>query len=141
MEILGMILVGIGGITVLVGSIWFLVVTFQESLLWGLGCMFVPFVSLIFSGLALGQSRQTISDPTGWHCPVCCRLHDDASGLIRRCPFRMLYIRKLGPLLSGTAVAAIEWILSVLTRHRLRFRPAERCLRTISITGWRKLDR
>ena len=48
MEILGMILVGIGGITVLVGSIWFLVVTFQESLLWGLGCMFVPFVSLIF---------------------------------------------------------------------------------------------
>jgi hypothetical protein len=31
-----------------IGGIWFLVVAFQESVLWGLGCMFVPFVSLIF---------------------------------------------------------------------------------------------
>ena len=30
------------------GGIWFLIVTFQESVGWGLGCLFVPFVSLIF---------------------------------------------------------------------------------------------
>ncbi|MFC1497937.1 hypothetical protein ACFLS1_05625 [Verrucomicrobiota bacterium] len=48
MEILGMILLGVGVIVSLIGGIWFIVVTFRESVLWGLGSMFVPFVSLIF---------------------------------------------------------------------------------------------
>ncbi len=48
MEFVGMILMAVGGIVMLVGSIWFLVVAFQESLLWGLGSILVPFVSLIF---------------------------------------------------------------------------------------------
>jgi hypothetical protein len=48
MEILGMILMGVGFIAMIIGGIWLLVVAFQESLLWGLGCIFVPFVSLIF---------------------------------------------------------------------------------------------
>ncbi len=48
MEILGMILIGVGGIIALVGSIMFLIVAFKESILWGLGCIFVPFVSLVF---------------------------------------------------------------------------------------------
>jgi hypothetical protein len=48
MEILGLLLMVVGGVIALAGGIWFLVVAFQESILWGLGCMFVPFVSLIF---------------------------------------------------------------------------------------------
>ncbi len=43
-----MALVMIGfGISAVAG-IWFLVVAFKESVLWGLGCLLVPFVSLIF---------------------------------------------------------------------------------------------
>ena len=39
--ILGMILGAVGGI-------WLLVVAFKESVWWGLGSLFIPFVSLIF---------------------------------------------------------------------------------------------
>ncbi|MEQ8635042.1 hypothetical protein [Gimesia maris] len=48
MGILVAILMLIGGIAIAVGGIWFIIVTFQESVLWGLGCLFIPFVSLIF---------------------------------------------------------------------------------------------
>jgi hypothetical protein len=43
-----MVLVGIGGFLSLIGGIWFLAKAFGTSVLWGLGCMFVPFVGLIF---------------------------------------------------------------------------------------------
>ena len=42
-------LIAIGGIIMLIGGIWLLVVAFQESILWGLGSLFVPFVGLIFA--------------------------------------------------------------------------------------------
>ena len=48
MEVLGMILMCVGTIAVFVGGIMFLIVAFQESILWGLGCLIVPFVSLVF---------------------------------------------------------------------------------------------
>lgn len=48
MQILLLLLSVIGGIAIMVGGIWFIIVTFQESVLWGLGCLFVPFVSLAF---------------------------------------------------------------------------------------------
>jgi hypothetical protein len=48
MEILGALLALVGGIVILVGSIWLIVLAFQESVLWGLGDLFVPFVALIF---------------------------------------------------------------------------------------------
>ena len=48
MEIVGMILMGLGSIGVIVTGIWLLILAFQESILWGLGYIFVPFVSLIF---------------------------------------------------------------------------------------------
>ena len=48
MEIIGGLLVLVGGLAAIVGGIWILVLAFQESLIWGLGCFFVPFVSLIF---------------------------------------------------------------------------------------------
>lgn len=43
-----MILLAVGFIISVVAGIWFLVVAFKQSVLWGLGCLFVPFVSLIF---------------------------------------------------------------------------------------------
>lgn len=48
MAIVGLALVVIGGILSLAGAIWFLVVAFQESVLWGLGCFFCGIVQLIF---------------------------------------------------------------------------------------------
>jgi hypothetical protein len=37
-----------GLIAAFVGGIWLLVVAFQESLAWGLGCLHLPFVGLFF---------------------------------------------------------------------------------------------
>lgn len=48
MEILGMLLMGIGFIVMAAGGIWLLVVTFQESILWGVGSLLLPLVGLIF---------------------------------------------------------------------------------------------
>ena len=38
----------LGMILGVVGGIWLLVVTFKTSVWWGLGSLFIPFVSLIF---------------------------------------------------------------------------------------------
>lgn len=48
MEILGIILLAIGFIISGGAGIWFLVVAFRESVLWGLCCLFIPFASLFF---------------------------------------------------------------------------------------------
>jgi len=48
METLGMGLAVIGLIVGLVGSIWTIVIAFQENLGWGLGCLFVPCIQLVF---------------------------------------------------------------------------------------------
>jgi hypothetical protein len=46
MATVGLVLVLMGAM--IVGGIWLLIVAFSESILWGLGCFFIPFVSLIF---------------------------------------------------------------------------------------------
>jgi hypothetical protein len=38
----------LGIVVNVVGGIWFFVLAFRESILWGLGCIFVPFVALFF---------------------------------------------------------------------------------------------
>jgi hypothetical protein len=48
MAIIGTILLIAGGIIILVYGIFILVNAFKESILWGLGSLFVPFVSLIY---------------------------------------------------------------------------------------------
>jgi hypothetical protein len=48
MEILGLILVCVGLAIAAVGGIWLIVVAFQESVLWGLGSLFIPLVGLAF---------------------------------------------------------------------------------------------
>ena len=48
MVFLGMALIGIGYIIMLVGSIWVLVIAFQESVLWGVCALLIPFEILVF---------------------------------------------------------------------------------------------
>lgn len=48
MEILGIILLVIGAVIGLVFGIQLLILAFRTSILWGLGYIFIPFVSLIF---------------------------------------------------------------------------------------------
>jgi hypothetical protein len=45
---LGGIVSIVGIIVLIVGSIMFLIAAFKEHILWGLGSLFVPFVSLVF---------------------------------------------------------------------------------------------
>lgn len=46
----------LGGLMMFVGGIWTLVLAFKKSLWWGLGSIFVPFVSLIFCLLNLSET-------------------------------------------------------------------------------------
>jgi hypothetical protein len=48
MHVLAMTLVALGVLFVVVGNLWLLVVTFKVSVLWGLGSLFLPLVSLVF---------------------------------------------------------------------------------------------
>jgi hypothetical protein len=48
MSVIGMVLLAIGGMAALITGIMILVEAFKESVLWGLGALFVPFVILIF---------------------------------------------------------------------------------------------
>jgi hypothetical protein len=48
MAILGTILLAVGGIVCLIYAIFIIINAFKESILWGLGSLFVPFVSLIY---------------------------------------------------------------------------------------------
>jgi len=49
METLGTILTVIGYIVMAAGGIWILVLAFQDSVMWGLGCLRIPIVQLIFA--------------------------------------------------------------------------------------------
>lgn len=48
METLALILLVAGIVISVIGGIWFLIVAFSESIFWGVGCLFIPLVSLIF---------------------------------------------------------------------------------------------
>ena len=38
----------LGTILALIGGIWLIILAFKESILWGLGCLFIPIISLVF---------------------------------------------------------------------------------------------
>jgi hypothetical protein len=44
----GVLVVLIGWVVVLVGAVMLLVAAFKEHILWGLGCLFIPIVPIIF---------------------------------------------------------------------------------------------
>jgi len=48
MSIIGGILAAIGGIIMLIYGVILLIEAFKESILWGLGYLFIPFCSLVF---------------------------------------------------------------------------------------------
>ncbi|TWT33595.1 hypothetical protein KOR34_34270 [Posidoniimonas corsicana] len=48
MGVIGSLLMGVGAIVAIVGGIWVLVVAFQESIVWGLLSLFIPFAALVF---------------------------------------------------------------------------------------------
>lgn len=48
MAAVGMLVMGVGAIVSLIFSVIILIKAFQESVLWGLGSLFIPFVILIF---------------------------------------------------------------------------------------------
>src|SRR5262249_29326930 len=53
---LAIVLLGFGYLVAFVGGVWFPVVAFQESALWGLLCIFVPFASLVFLVMHLEET-------------------------------------------------------------------------------------
>jgi hypothetical protein len=55
---MGMALLVIGILLSVVGGIWLLITAFQESVGWGLACMFLPIVSLIFVFLHWEESKR-----------------------------------------------------------------------------------
>ena len=58
MSAIGLVLAGIGGIVMFVFGVILLVKAFQTSVLWGLGYVFVPFVSLIFVVLHWQETKK-----------------------------------------------------------------------------------
>lgn len=48
MQTLGMVAIIIGYVVCLVGSIWLLVEAFKQSILWGIGCLLLAPVTIIF---------------------------------------------------------------------------------------------
>ena len=58
MEYIGIGLFAIGGITLVVGAIMLLVAAFSESILWGLGCLFIPLVPLVFICMHWSEAKR-----------------------------------------------------------------------------------
>ncbi|MBX9720073.1 MAG: hypothetical protein K2X81_01655 [Candidatus Obscuribacterales bacterium] len=48
MDIVGIILIGLGALAMAVSGVWLIVVAFQKSIVWGLCYLFVPFAGLAF---------------------------------------------------------------------------------------------
>jgi hypothetical protein len=48
MDIVAFLLLTAGVLGTTVGGIWYMIATFRKSIWWGLGNLFVPFVSLVF---------------------------------------------------------------------------------------------
>ena len=48
MAIVAMMLYAIGSVIAIVGGIWIVVIAFQDSVLWGLLCLFIPCVALYY---------------------------------------------------------------------------------------------
>lgn len=47
-HLLGAIIAGIGGLGLLLCGLWMLIEQFKSGILWGIGCIFIPFISFIW---------------------------------------------------------------------------------------------
>lgn len=59
MTALGVIVLWVGMILLFVGGIAFIIAAFREGILWGLGVLFLPFVSLVFLILHWQSARRS----------------------------------------------------------------------------------
>jgi hypothetical protein len=50
-------LIVIGSVLGFIAGIWLLVVAFRQSILWGLACLLIPFVSLLFVIVHWSEAR------------------------------------------------------------------------------------
>jgi len=57
MKTVGLVILICGYIIGFIGGLLILILAFQESVLWGLGCLFLPFVSLIFAIMFWDDSK------------------------------------------------------------------------------------
>ncbi|HNV83563.1 MAG TPA: hypothetical protein PLF92_03755 [Arenimonas sp.] len=48
----------LGLVIAFVGAVWLLVITFKTSVLWGLGSLFIPIVSLIFVAMHWDETKR-----------------------------------------------------------------------------------
>lgn len=48
----------LGLVLLVIGGIWFIIAAFREGILWGLGVLFIPFVSLIFLVLGWPEAKR-----------------------------------------------------------------------------------
>lgn len=48
----------LGLVIALVGVVWLLVITFKTSVLWGLGSLFIPIVSLVFVAMHWDETKR-----------------------------------------------------------------------------------
>lgn len=58
MVVLGSIFSLVAGLVLAVASIWLLVEAFKVHILWGLGSIFVPFVSIVFVVMHWGKAKK-----------------------------------------------------------------------------------
>jgi glutaredoxin 3 len=59
MGTLGMAAIVIGGIIFIISGLMFIIAAFRVSILWGLGCIFIPFCSLVFTCMHWAAVRGT----------------------------------------------------------------------------------
>ncbi|HEX3654699.1 MAG TPA: hypothetical protein VHV55_02780 [Pirellulales bacterium] len=60
METIGWATGAAGLCAMIVGSIWLLVVAFEEEIAWGIACLILPFVSLIFVATHWNKSAKPV---------------------------------------------------------------------------------
>jgi hypothetical protein len=71
MVVVGALLVVGGYLACLIYSIWFLVVAFRTSTGWGLACLFVPFVAIVFAAMHWAETKPpVVGSLAAW--TVCC---------------------------------------------------------------------
>jgi hypothetical protein len=58
-HVLGALTMWAGMLLLVVGGLFLLIAGFRESVLWGLGMLFLPFVSLIFLVLHWGRAKNS----------------------------------------------------------------------------------
>jgi hypothetical protein len=59
METLGAVVVLLGLALILLGGVFFIIAAFRESVLWGLGVIFLPLVSLVFLIVAWPRAKNS----------------------------------------------------------------------------------